>query len=826
MREEVIEALFADSARALATFFGFEEMNFVVLDHEQQVYRLIVREGAYFPRFQPGTYTQPFGTGLLGDCHISRRSVLSNDVSQVDGYVRTDPAVRAELCVPVQMGNDVLAIIDSGASRINAFLASHLHFIEGFARYLAPAIADPQAFLQSQRPSLVQAEGALAPLAQSLNFLSAWHEEWRSRFAQLYAETAERNAELLALITLSDSLATSLRLETILHITVAKMAQLLGCQMSWISLPDDEGRLKVRALFGQRSVLSIETPITSDGSPQFSVFMQGEAAIINDVRSVAKASFDRKFCQSNGIARYLTVPLRARERIIGVMSIGRTHASLELTEYDTRLLSTFANHVALAIENANLFERSRSMGAIEERSRVARDLHDTLTQSILGILRTLEAITPEVANMPAAIREAIEQSRSFAKEGFDEARRSIWNLTPAGLEKRSLPRAIEEYVEIWRHRTSIDAAYRLVGTSVPVDPAIAMEVLHVTREALSNVAQHASASHVEVCLTFASPGLLLTVTDNGLGMSPELLQAVSAGSEDGAGLRPRSTSDKVAEPTSPSGGMGLRGMQERAHLLHGNLEVESIVSWGTRLLLQIPYLNRPETLARSPEQPHLGDETTELSTSSDSISLVLADDHPALRSGLRLALSKVPGVQVVGTAASGREALLLVEKLRPDILLLDVQLPDQDGIAVLRELHRERITTRVVMLTAHFADAYVTEALQNGAAGFLNKDIEIEDLVLAIRMAHHGRQALSPAIAARMRDRAGLLVNPQASHFTAREREVLKLLAGGLHYQAIGRQLCISEATVKFHTINLYQKLQSHSRVEALNRAREWGLLR
>jgi DNA-binding NarL/FixJ family response regulator len=193
---------------------------------------------------------------------------------------------------------------------------------------------------------------------------------------------------------------------------------------------------------------------------------------------------------------------------------------------------------------------------------------------------------------------------------------------------------------------------------------------------------------------------------------------------------------------------------------------------------------------------------------------------------LRLALSKVPGLQVVGTAASGREALQLVEKLRPSVLLLDVQLPDQDGIAVLRELHRERTSTRVVMLTAHFADAYITEALQNGAAGFLNKDIEIEDLVLAIRMAHHGQQALSPAIAARLRDRLGLLVNPQASRFTAREREVLDLLAGGLRYQAIGRQLCISEATVKFHTINLYQKLQSHSRVEALNRAREWGLLR
>jgi DNA-binding NarL/FixJ family response regulator len=208
------------------------------------------------------------------------------------------------------------------------------------------------------------------------------------------------------------------------------------------------------------------------------------------------------------------------------------------------------------------------------------------------------------------------------------------------------------------------------------------------------------------------------------------------------------------------------------------------------------------------------------------ITIVLADDHPALRSGLRLALSKVAGFQVVGTASSGAEALIMARELRPDIVLLDVQMPDQDGISVLRKLRLEQVPVRVVMLTAHFADAYITDALQNGAAGFLYKDVEIEDLAQAIRLAHRGHLALSPSIAARLRDRSGLLVNPAASHFTGREREVLDLLADGMRYQAIGRQLCISQATVKFHVVNLYQKLQSHSRVEALNQAREWGLLR
>jgi two-component system, NarL family, sensor kinase len=842
MREEVIEALFADSARALATFFGFEEMNFVVLDHQQGVYRLMVREGAYFPRFQPGTYTQPFGTGLLGKCHTSKCSVLSNDVSQVDGYVRTDPAVRAELCVPVRIGDEVLAIIDSGASRVNAFRTSDLRFIEGFARYLGPAVADPQAFLQSQRPGLVQAESELAPLAQSLNFLSAWHEEWRSRFATLYAETAQRNAELLALIALSDSLATSLRLETILQITVAKVAQLLSCQMSWISLPDDDGHLRVRALFGERAPVAAESAITADGSPQFAVFMQGEAAIINDVQQVVRTSFDRVFCQRNGITRYLAAPLRVRERTIGVMSIGRTYGANALTEYDLRLLSTFANHIALAIENADLFERSRRLGAVEERSRVARDLHDTLSQSILGILRTLEAITPELLTAPPAVLQAIEESRLFAKESLDEARRSIWNLTPAGLEHRSLPEAIKEYVALWSRRTGIQATYEISGTPTRMAATTAMDILHVAREALSNIAQHASASRAIVTVDCTGATLCLAISDDGIGMIPE---SITAGQAEGVGNHGQSIREGYGAPT---GGLGLGGMRERARLLNGWLQVESEPGVGTRIVLTIPDLNRPaaERVAPSgsehpddylyfpeensslysPPQNSLGGNGVPAHLADSLITLVLADDHPALRSGLRLALSRVAGLRVIGTASSGAEALIMARELRPDILLLDVQMPDQDGISVLRKLRHEQSPVRVVMLTAHFADAYITEALQNGASGFLYKDVEIEDLAQAIRLAHRGHLALSPSIAARLRDRAGLLVNPAASHFTAREREVLDLLAAGMRYQTIGRRLCISEATVKFHVINLYQKLQSHSRVEALNRAREWGLLR
>jgi signal transduction histidine kinase len=288
------------------------------------------------------------------------------------------------------------------------------------------------------------------------------------------------------------------------------------------------------------------------------------------------------------------------------MSIGRTHGANALTEYDLRLLSTFANHIALAIENADLFERSRRIGAIEERSRVARDLHDTLIQSILGILRTLEAITPELLTAPPAVLQAIEDSRLFAKESLDEARRSIWNLTPAGLENRSLPEAIKEYVELWSRRTGIEATYQITGTPTRMAPTTAMDILHVAREALSNIAQHASASQADVTVDFIASALRLSIRDDGIGMNPEAVSAgqaeiMDAGDDEGEYSR--------HGYGAPRAGFGLGGMRERARLLNGWLQLESEPGRGTRIVLTIPDLNRPEAETVAPEGgEHSGDD--------------------------------------------------------------------------------------------------------------------------------------------------------------------------------------------------------------------------
>lgn len=881
-QREVVNALLSDAARALATFFGFAEMNFVLLDHERELYTLHTREGVFFPHFQAGAYTQPFGTGLLGQCHLERRTVLVNDVSQAPAYIRNDAAVRAELCVPVLLGDEALAIIDSGAYTVNAFTSAHAAFIEGFARYLAPAIANPLAFLQSWRPGLLRGTDTLAPLAQSLNFLYTWHEEWRARFAELYLEGAQRNAELMALADLSATLGASLQLDTILMTTVAKVADLLSCQVSWILLPDEEGRLRVRALHGGTVAGLVGAGIALDRSPQSTVFTYGEPMITNDLTTVPRSSFDWAFCQRNGVAHYATVPLRSRERSIGVMNVGRARGGEPLTEQDLRLLSAFASQVALAIENASLYEHSRLVGAAEERARLARDLHDTLAHSMLTIVRELEHIEGGAPQGPDALRERLRQVRALARQSLEEARRSVMNLPPAALEDATLGEALEREVITWSAETGVRARFERKGHQLTLAPSMQRELLMMTREALHNVARHAAASSVTVALQFGPAGLRLLISDDGTGFD-----APTPAPDDTPAATPHA-GRHAPSAGSAQGGVGLRGMRERAQLLGGWLHIETAPGWGTRIALTLPphalepikreyiALNvagatldgalagapssdvEPRLSARLPAVLGRGanDAPTPLSKRLDAsadgapgarrhensggpggvtpdaqapqptITVAIADDHPATREGLRLSLAATPNVRVVGVATTARETVALVRASAPDVLLLDMQLPDTDGLAVLGELRADATATQIVILTAFGDDANLAAALREGAVGYLSKDTPIDHLGVAIRAAAAGRAVFSPDIAARLQSRTGLLVNPSVGRLTPREHEALELLAQGMRYRAIAHRLGVAEATVKFHVLNVYQKLQSSSRVEAINQARKWGLLR
>jgi NarL family two-component system response regulator LiaR len=198
---------------------------------------------------------------------------------------------------------------------------------------------------------------------------------------------------------------------------------------------------------------------------------------------------------------------------------------------------------------------------------------------------------------------------------------------------------------------------------------------------------------------------------------------------------------------------------------------------------------------------------------AERIRVLLVDDHAVVRQGLRSFLELQPDIEVVGEAAVAGEALERTRQLTPDVVLLDLVLPDADGVEVLRRLKEVAPASRVLVLSSYVDDSRVFAAVHAGAAGYLLKDVQPDALADGIRQVHRGLPALDPQVAARLMHRAG--EPPGLADFTQRERDVLKLVAEGLSNKEIAGRLFISEKTVKTHVSNLLQKLGVADRTQA-----------
>jgi NarL family two-component system response regulator LiaR len=209
------------------------------------------------------------------------------------------------------------------------------------------------------------------------------------------------------------------------------------------------------------------------------------------------------------------------------------------------------------------------------------------------------------------------------------------------------------------------------------------------------------------------------------------------------------------------------------------------------------------------------------------IRVLIVDDHAVVRRGLRTFLELQDEIEVVGEAEDGDEAVAAVEQLGPDVVLMDLVMPRVDGIEAIRQVRERRPATRVIALTSFVDDDRLFPAVRAGAAGYLLKDVQPQDLVAAIRTVHGGESLLHPAAAARLMAEVASddgRVDP-SSLLTPREREVLVLIARGLPNKVIARDLGVSEKTVKTHVSNLLGKLGLTDRTQAALYAVREGLL-
>ncbi|MEU8123295.1 response regulator transcription factor [Spirillospora sp. NPDC049024] len=215
-----------------------------------------------------------------------------------------------------------------------------------------------------------------------------------------------------------------------------------------------------------------------------------------------------------------------------------------------------------------------------------------------------------------------------------------------------------------------------------------------------------------------------------------------------------------------------------------------------------------------------------------TIRVLLADDQPLIRAGLRVLIADTPGMEVVGEAATGAEAVRLVAETAPDVVVMDIRMPDMDGIEATRRISGAGPgTAHVLMLTTFDDDDYVYGSLRAGAAGFLVKDMALEEILAAIRVVAGGDALIAPSVTRRLIEEFAARPEPAAGRsrhvegVTEREREVLTLVGRGLSNQEIAAELVISVATAKAHVARLFAKLGARDRVQLVIIAYELGLV-
>lgn len=219
---------------------------------------------------------------------------------------------------------------------------------------------------------------------------------------------------------------------------------------------------------------------------------------------------------------------------------------------------------------------------------------------------------------------------------------------------------------------------------------------------------------------------------------------------------------------------------------------------------------------------------TQAAGTKTKVRILLADDHQVLRSGLRALLNMEPDFEVVGEASTGREAVKLAETLRPDVIVMDISMPEMDGLKAAEEIHNSGLQARIVILTVHADEDYLFQTLKAGASGYVHKSSADRELIDAIRTAHRGDVFLYPSAIKKLLGeylRGGTKHADEKEPLTNREREVLKLTAEGYTNNEIAEQLVISPKTVDTYRQRIMEKLNLHHRSELIRYALKRGYL-
>ena len=481
-----------------------------------------------------------------------------------------------------------------------------------------------------------------------------------------------------------------------------------------------------------------------------------------------------------------------------VVSYVQFAAAWFLGDVQQRRLAYTAKLEALNAQLATEQELRSRWAVAEERARIARELHDVVAHSVSVMVVQAGAARRTLASSPDQATTALGQIESTGRQALVEMRRLLGLLRDGDREDAALaPQpglAHLESLAAAAREAGLPVEVAVEGESRPLPAGVDLSAYRIVQEALTNSLKHAGPARASVRVCYGREVLEVQVWDNGNGSEPPSAAAVH--------VRPAG-SPVGARPDRHAGAGG----HVRRH------------PGG-----------RPPARRRLPGRgpPSLGRRVA-------MIRVLIADDQPLMRTGFRMILDAEPGLEVVGEAADGHEAVRLAGHVRADVALMDVRMPGMDGIEATRRLAGEGVQdpVRVLILTTFDLDEYVLSALRAGASGFLLKDVPPEDLVDAIKVVAAGDALLAPSVTRRLLDRfAASLPDPAATRpaaldtLTARELEVLGLVARGMSNAEIAEHLVVSETTVKTHVGRLLYKLDLRDRVQAVVLAYETGIVK
>ncbi|KQV07969.1 hybrid sensor histidine kinase/response regulator transcription factor [Leifsonia sp. Root112D2] len=595
------------------------------------------------------------------------------------------------------------------------------------------------------------------------------------------ADPERLRAQLRTLSAMATDLAGQFSLQPLLERILRHTMELLNCDSGSICTVDEAAGVYRKEVDLGVGCLEGQTFPLSEGVTGEVVRVRGPV-IFDEYAEVSGGHIPED--EREALHGVIGVPIRWNGIVIGSCVIFSRDPQRRFTQEDAALLELFATHAAIAITNARLHalatDRASEAAIMAERERAVRDVHDTVGRGLAAVLLHLDAAERDHAEARDPSAE-LSRARIAAGSALTETRRTVLGLGPALLDGHSLGEAMALELAWVESTTTVTSRLVVIGETRALPPETVRQLFRIVQESLTNVIEHARASHVRVGLVYGGDAVTVLIEDDGRGFDVATMN------------------EAIANPADRP--LGLQGLLARAAHLGGFVTVDSTVGWGTRVRAEFPVAGAAVMGAAHPRWQ-----------------VLVVHESPMVRAGLvRMLGLAEPDIQVVGELGESSQVIDAFELLRPHVVLVHLAMPHVDGVRLTSYLRALDSGAAVVMLADSANDERIRDAAAGGAVGFVTADVDAPGLARVLVAAARGDAPMAAELFGSL-----ALVSMSAldeEGLTAREQEVRTHLERGLADKQIAGLLNISVKTVEKHVGAILRKTGAANRTVLAVRA-------